>query len=200
MANSIISNLASNPTIFIFLRKILENNFKGEKEVINKYFSVAPNERLLDIGCGTGEFSVFFRPDNYTGVDIVPAYINYARRHYGRTFVVGDGTMLPWPVENFDKALIIGVLHHLDDVTSLKILDEAHRVLKKGGQLLLMEDLAAPNDNILTKFVHRLDQGDFIRDRDSYRQLVERSQFAITESFRISSGLCPYQVYLLNKA
>lgn len=48
------------PSLLILVRKILENNFKKHKEIIKKYLTVDDNGLILDLGCGSGEFSVFF--------------------------------------------------------------------------------------------------------------------------------------------
>lgn len=198
MINSFIQALSKNPTIFIFLRKILENNFKGEKEVLARYFVCGPEERVLDIGCGTGEFSVFFNPRLYIGIDIEQKYIAYAKNHYQGTFLVGDAANLPFADVSFQKIAIVGVLHHLDDPTSRRVLNEARRVLSSDGTILVMEDVNRPQNNFATKLLHRLDNGSFIRTKGGYEALV-RDMFLIQENVDMQSGLCPYQVFLLKK-
>lgn len=198
MIKNYISQLSKNPSLFIFLRRILENNFKGEKIVLTEHFVCGPDEQVLDIGCGTGEFSVFFNTGNYTGIDIEDAYIDYAKKHYAGAFFVGDATQLPFADGAFKKIVILGVLHHLDDATSARVLAEARRVLAPDGMMLLMEDVDRPKNNFLTRLLHRLDNGDFIRTKDAYEALVVK-HFSITENFDIQSGLSPYQVFILSK-
>ncbi|MFH1582989.1 MAG: class I SAM-dependent methyltransferase [Candidatus Falkowbacteria bacterium] len=198
MLQKIINKLASNPKIFIILRKIIENNFRGEKEVINKHFICQTDDKILDLGCGTGEFSVYFNPEIYTGLDIEKGYIDFAQKNYKGNFLVGDATCLPFSNNSFSKILIIGVLHHLDNEVSSLVLKEASRVLKDNGLMLIMEDMATPRDNILTKFIHDFDKGKFIRTSENYKNLL-RSDFKIIKDLIIKSGLCPYQVFLLKK-
>jgi ubiquinone/menaquinone biosynthesis C-methylase UbiE len=193
-----IYELSQNPRIFIFLRRILENNFKGERQVLAKYFVCSPGERVLDIGCGTGEFSVFFNPEMYTGIDIGKKYIAYAKNNYKGTFLVGDATDLPFEDGAFQKIFISGVLHHLDDETSDCVLEEVSRVLVKNGVLLIMEDVNRQQNHFLTRLLHRLDNGDFIRTKDSYENLI-RKHFMVTKTFDMQSGLCPYQVFILKQ-
>ncbi len=196
MLNYFINKLAMSPGAFILLRKILEANFKGEKAVIKEYFAVNSDDKILDIGSGTGEFSVFFKPENYTGIDIEPAYIDYAKKHYQGTFLLGDAARLPFSNYCFDKAVILGVLHHLDDSLCYKIFTEMKRVLKPGASILVMEDTRSDGDSVITKILHSLDKGNQIRTADEYNAIL-KPHFKITESFKIKSGLCPYQVFLL---
>ena len=107
--------------------------------------------KILDIGCGTGEFSVFFNSNNYTGIDIEPSYINYAQKNYPGKFVLGDATRLPFNEKSFDKILIAGVLHHLNDNDCHKILNQAKKDLSDNGKILIMEDVDYPDINFLSK-------------------------------------------------
>lgn len=198
MLGSIIDKLASFPRIFIFLRKILENNFQGEKAVIIKYFFPRANEIILDIGCGTGEFSTLFPPKQYTGLDINKKYITFARDHYAGTFLIGDAASLPFFDRSFHKILIIGMLHHLPDATCRLVLQEVRRVLIDDGMVLVMEDLESADNSMLTKILHSFDKGKYVRSERQYRILVNPG-FSILEEFKIKSGLCPYQVFLMNK-
>lgn len=198
MIKRIIDALAGNPKIFIWLRRILENNFNEQKKVVNNFFSGREENKVIDIGCGTGEFSVFFEPKNYTGIDIDPAYIEYAKKNYQGKFLIADATKLPFSGQSFDTAVILGVLHHLPDNKCVRIFDEIKRVLKDGAGLLALEDVAGVEDNKITKILHNFDKGDFIRNAEQYRNLLG-SNFKIVKDFKIKSGLCPYQVFILEK-
>jgi len=52
-------------------------------------------------------------------------------------FDLGDGEKLPYPDASFNGVTIQGVLHHLPDIGPL--LREAHRILRKGGELYISE-------------------------------------------------------------
>lgn len=198
MINEVINKLSNHPQVFNFLRKILENNFKAHHQVISKCFPLKSNQKILDVGCGTGEFCSYFPPHTYTGIDINAQYIKFAKNHYQGRFLVADAQNLPFADSSFPKILMVGVLHHLDDQSCFKVLRETKRVLVKNGQMLIMEDIKAPEDLFVTKLIHYLDKGKLIRTRQVYEQFLN-FYFKIRKVFIIRSGLCPYQVFLLER-
>lgn len=106
-----------------------------------------PGKRVLDFGCGDGEYALFAAQHHATavGVDISPVSVENARSEARRrglvdrcTFAVQDVEALEFPDGSFDLVCESGVLHHLD-------LDKAYaemaRVLKPGGQVICTETL-----------------------------------------------------------
>lgn len=70
----------------------------------------------LDVGCAAGGFSGIMKSFNprlrYTGVDIVPAFIEKARRlHPEDRFDVGDGVRFDTPPGSYDLVHLSGLLH-----------------------------------------------------------------------------------------
>lgn len=185
-----------SPAISIILRKIAEFNFRKQKNIIKEYFTTDKNESVLDLGCGTGEFSPFFPEESYIGIDIDERNINYAKAHYQRKFLTADAGKLPFDDNSFSKILILGVLHHLNDEDCLRVLEEAKRVLKPDGKMLVMEDIDTPNSGYFTRLMHYFDRGRFIRTKEEYPKLLSR-YFTIEDNFFIRSGICTYQVFAL---
>ncbi|MEK7125575.1 MAG: class I SAM-dependent methyltransferase [Patescibacteria group bacterium] len=95
---------------------------------------------VLDIGCGTGRVRQALPADlDYTGLDNSPELLEVARRKYANNkFVQADARDLPLPDNSFDAVLLIATIHHFfDKADRLKVLQEARRVLKPGGQIYL---------------------------------------------------------------
>lgn len=93
---------------------------------------------VIDIGCGGGMQWAAFKTAKlnvaYTGVDIHPEMVNYARQHFKETkkrkFVEGDATDLLYKDDEFDVAIIRLVIEHYKPDYALLILQEAFRIAK----------------------------------------------------------------------
>lgn len=193
--------LASIPSVFDGLRWILEGGYRGHESVFRIELSNAvvseTSQRVLDIGCGTGLHAPRFKADCYRGVDLSDRYVQAARRKYpAHQFDVGDARKLVFGDDSFQTILISGLLHHLNDEDALAVLREASRVLKPGGSIVIWEDIPTTSLwNPVGSVIHRLDQGDWIRTPDQYRQLIEPS-FCIESERTFRSGFMDYVVFL----
>ncbi len=93
------------------------------------------DKKVLDIGCGDGRLgSLFVGRNNVQGIDFSEKAVEDARKK-GIKALVGDvASGLPFSDEEFDIVLITDVLEHVFD--PLGLLQEAKRVLKRGGSML----------------------------------------------------------------
>ncbi len=199
MLKKIRSYLAKDPIYFLILRKIIELNFRKEKKIIKEVFADQNGKKVLDIGCGTGEYSGLFNKNNYIGIDISPAYISYAKKAKDRDFRIMDAMNLSFPDEKFDIILIAAILHHLQDAEAHRVLKEAKRVLKKGGKALIMEDSKIKEfDSPFIRFVQSLDIGSNIRTPDKYKGLFSH-YFKKIKEWKFRNGACTYYVSLMYK-
>lgn len=111
-----------------------------------------PYERSLEVGCGTGSFSLSL---HRAGVirqpavtDVSAGMIALARRNAAGLGVeidarVGDAEQLPFDDASFDLVVGHDVLHYVEDVE--QALREAVRVLRPGGRFVFC---AEPTDRI----------------------------------------------------
>ena len=122
--------------------------------LVKQHFKSA-DQRLLDVGCGPGDYAAIYAKIGYEvfGFDITPGNIAVATalsERYGlghRThFTVSPAETLSYPDEHFDVVTGINILHHIDIARSLA---ECQRVLKKGGIALFHEPVRAPIFDIL---------------------------------------------------
>lgn len=192
----ILKWLGSKPAVAIILRKVVELNFRKEKAAIREFLlPLKEGDAVLDIGCGTGEFAPLLPIAQYTGIDIDPKNIAYAKAHYPHQFEVADGTRLPFQDKSFSVALIVGVLHHLSDADCGKVLREMKRVLKPLGRVLIMEDTHSAQ--FLVRWLQSVDQGAHIRDFREWQTLISR-HFSITASGTFTNGLACYSYFFIN--
>lgn len=118
-----------------------------ERELIADY-GLAPNSKILDVGCGTGEFTwrcaELFPQAQVLGIDVLAQQIEYARLHHARLaprleFREGDALALDLPDNKFD---LVACRHMLQSVPEPeRVIAELIRVTRPGGRLhLLVED------------------------------------------------------------
>jgi ubiquinone/menaquinone biosynthesis C-methylase UbiE len=114
--------------------------------VVGEYLGdLSSGAEILEVGCGGGQFAhavLGQRSDlRWVGLDISPQQIARARRrnttHPSGTFVIGDALSLPFSSERFDAVVSIASIKHWPD--KAKGLAECVRVLRPGGQLLVVE-------------------------------------------------------------
>ena len=98
---------------------------------------VSAPARVLDLGCGLGDFTAALheRGAEAVGCDVAGEALRRAReRHPGVEFVQ-SGEELPFEAGSFDAVWAGEVLEHVQDV--LGLLAEAHRVLRIKGRLIV---------------------------------------------------------------
>lgn len=102
-------------------------------------------KKVLDLGCGAGETSVYLAlcGADVTACDIAEEFLRVAERlaaKYGVTIrtVPAEAGRLPFEDQSFDAVFGNGVLHHVElDPTAA----EVRRVLKSGGRAVFVEPL-----------------------------------------------------------
>jgi len=103
------------------------------------------NKKILDIGCGRGDYTFFFGKENKTiGIDLQDVV---KKRYFNFDFQVADAIDLPFGENVFDLVISFDVIEHIKN--GEKILSEAHRVLKRNGQIFF----STPNKNRLSHFL-----------------------------------------------
>jgi ubiquinone/menaquinone biosynthesis C-methylase UbiE len=102
------------------------------------FASIAAAERVLDVGCGTGNlsFSLAQMPQvrGVHGIDFSPVYVEHAKRQSRDArldFQVGDACSLPFPDASFDHSLSMLVLQFIPQADLA--VREMRRVTRPGG-------------------------------------------------------------------
>ncbi len=132
-------------------------------------------QRVLDVGCGPGTNAHHFAHADYLGLDFNPAYIESARRRYGRNFLVADVTKYEVPPDQrFDLILANSLFHHIDDASTRRILARLPTLLSPDGFVHIF-DLVLPERPSVSKFLARADRGDHPRPLEAWRSLFSES-------------------------
>ena len=104
-------------------------------------------KKLLDIGAGLGESSVYFalRGARVTTVDISPQMVQMAL-HLGRKYgvelegIVSGAEDLNLPDDSYDIIYVANTIHHVHDRAAL--FEQMHRALKPGGMFISFDPIA----------------------------------------------------------
>ena len=105
----------------------------------------ASGQRVLDLGCGDGEFTPLLASHgaNVLGLDISTDLLGLARRRieldgFGKQVrpLCGSAHGIPLHSDSVDVVFGMAVLHHLDLDLAAR---EVHRVLKPGGRAIFKE-------------------------------------------------------------
>ena len=158
------------------------------KDAMMDWLAPRPGQRLLDVAGGTGDVSFRFlnrAPGaSATVLDMTESMLVEGRQRAEAEsmaerlgWVVGDAMALPFPANTFDVYTISFGIRNVTRVQDA--LNEAYRVLRPGGRLMVLEFSQLPNEGMqklydLYSFNVIPVMGQIIAgDRDSYQYLVE---------------------------
>ena len=138
----------ADPAMLRTLRFQAEATWPQESRLLTRY-ALPAGARLLDLGCGSGEFvrrlaGAFPGAGSITGVDVLPAMLRAAETLCAdlaapRTvFEEGDATALRFPDGHFDFVALRHLTQLLPDPAA--VLAECRRVLRPGGWLHVVSE------------------------------------------------------------
>lgn len=118
-------------------------------EALAKFYK--PNRRLkiLEVACGTGvstrPLALTFRKSKIQAFDLSPDYIDHANENqsfYNVTYKVSKGESLETVEdESIDVWCSTFLFHELPKKVRIEVIKEAHRVLKPGGRIFILDSI-----------------------------------------------------------
>jgi ubiquinone/menaquinone biosynthesis C-methylase UbiE len=154
------------------------NYFRFMQKRLISLLDLKENQRLLDIGCGTGwavryAASLVKEHGEFCGIDISSKMIekaianssDYKNVHFYRT----GAEKLPFKNNYFDFIICSNSFHHY--FSPEKVLSEVYRVLKPAGKIYILD---ITSDGFITRMVDR-----WIKKREP-----EHVKFYSTEEYR----------------
>lgn len=178
LINKLISLLMERPLFYRLIQGTLAQ--QGHNTIKIFLLSNIPKnaDKTLDQGCGTGEYCKLFK-NHYFGIDNNSADIKYAQKNYHGKFMVGTADNLLFPDDFFDVVFAVGLHHHLNNKEFTKAVEEAIRVTKKGGRIIIIDAMLPKNRlNLVGWILRKMDRGKYVRKyQDTLKLLPPKNIF-----------------------
>lgn len=131
--------------------------YERQFETIIDKIKVGEDYLLLEIGCGRGQFihrlaeTFDAKRAKLFALDLSSGLTELKEKYEsGINWIIGDGEELPFPDAVFNIVIYNGSLHHMPNFR--KAMQEAFRVMRPDGRLLLFE----PISTFFSRMMHRM--------------------------------------------
>ncbi|MBI4125618.1 MAG: class I SAM-dependent methyltransferase [Deltaproteobacteria bacterium] len=167
-------HILENVFVWSQFRRMLDlfGNLYQRRFALIREFGISPCASVLDVGCGTGQYSQITDGD-YLGIDMDPGYIQSASRKYRapkRQFKCRALQQIDLAEKKFDAALLIDLSHHLPKADFHNLLASLTRIVS--GHIILTDPLRQNRINLWGRMLTALDRGNFIRSKEEELSIV----------------------------
>lgn len=193
----ILHNAAAHPWLYDRIQ-VLAGQGRVLKRM-SRQTAVIRAETVLDVGGGTGASRRLWPlASRYICLDIeMPKLEGFRSRVPGGFAVLSDATRMPIATGAVGVVVCMAVMHHLADAMLDQVLEEALRVLRVGGQLILL-DPVLNRKRLPGRILWRLDRGAHPRTEEDLRERLESrfkiihwEKFAIYHEYVFGIGVRP---------
>jgi len=157
----------------------------------------------LDIGCGPGTFLSLLKNKKCFGMDISSKQIKYAKTKYSnksKKFEIMKKNKIPLKSKSLNSISLIEIIEHLNDKDTKLLILEAHRTLKKNGELII----TTPNylsawpilELVLNNFTKVSYEDQHINKYNIFKikKIVKRNKFKV-ESLKTFMLIAPFVAF-----
>jgi SAM-dependent methyltransferase len=198
---TIRERLLSQTIVYKTFKKLVLPDHAYQR-IVDSMFDADDGARVLDLGCGYGDFTRFFAGRcRYVGIDHNPGYIETARRinaGLDAEFICADVTD-PVVAEKgpYDLVFLAGVLHHLSDTQVAELAGQVAPLLGRSGRFVALEPVFDPDQRLTARLIIAADRGRFVRDAAGYSRLLAAHLPAIRSEVHSDLLRMPYTHLLI---
>jgi ubiquinone/menaquinone biosynthesis C-methylase UbiE len=167
-------------SVYDFKEKHLNSFEKGK---LLPLLGDVKGKRILDVGAGTGRVSVPLAKAGavVTALDVSGVMLEQLKKKNEKIkIVIGDGEKLPFENDSFDSVVAAFFIVHLKDPT--RFFDDAYRVLKDGGMLVVTNINQKEPPEVKTKEGTIIIESYYHRP-EKVREILESLAFGVEEVF-----------------
>src|SRR5258706_3085744 len=184
MKRNLLHRLLENPWVYTLSQQLWYR--KGQQQAyIDAWVRPRAGDHILDIGCGPGKILERLPPVHYVGYEPNAHYVEQAVARFGAQGTFRNEQLTQLPVEErqtFDIVLANGVIHHLSDEQSNRLMSVAWEALKTGGRIITRDGCFEERQGRFARWLLRHDRGSFVRTQENYQALFgERFDIVRTE-------------------
>lgn len=141
----------------------------------NRLVGIIPNALVVDIGGGTGLNRALFVDDiDYFCMDNDPVKLQgFSQKMIDGYPFLADAGMIPVQTGSVDMVICTAVIHHLPDEVFPKFVQEALRILKPTGKLVILDPVWAPK-RLAGRLLWKYDRGSYPRTAQTLHDTLSR--------------------------
>lgn len=117
-------------------------DISSDTDLVDRFLKqLSPQAKILDIGCGPGNFTQYLVSKGFEveGIDIAEEMLRIARSHLPQIqFTQGDLSALPYPDESFDAVFSAYSLIHVAQADIAKTIIGIQRILTSKGLVFVL--------------------------------------------------------------
>ncbi len=142
-----------------------------------KVLDLKTGQRVLDVGCGPAYYLAQMPDVEYFGFDTDERYIEHARKKFGARGNFRCAMFTPQvaaELGQFDRIMLMGILHHLDDDQCDELLALLASVLAPGGMIVALETVIHERQNPVERMLAEGDRGEYVRKPEGFSALAQK--------------------------
>lgn len=166
------SSILESPCLYLSFQRLVGG--VRAREASLHILAARTGERILDVGCGPAYYLSQLPSVEYHGFDTDQRYIDHARSQFAERGTFHCELFTEKHVEHlgkFDGVLLMGLLHHLDDLSANRLLGLISKSLVPGGRVVALDTVVHDRQSRFSRWLAQNDRGKHVRRPEAFQAL-----------------------------